>query len=87
MLTMTEAAAGYLNEVLEEAEAPRDTAIRLQIQDGGLSSALDRARPGDTALHHAGRKVLLLDPQASELLAESTLDLQPTEDGPKLGLS
>ena len=87
MLTMTEAAAGYLSEVLNEAEAPQDTAIRLQVQDGGLSSALDRARPGDTALHHAGRKVLLLDPQACDLLSGSTIDLESTDDGPKLGIS
>ncbi len=87
MLTLTEAAGGYLNKVLEEAKVPADTAVRLVVESDGLTSALDTPRPGDTAFDHEGRKVLLLDERASQLLAERTLDVQPTDEGPRLGIS
>ena len=86
MLNMTDAAAGYLSEVLENANAAPDTAVRLVVETNGLSSALDQPRPGDTTFDHEGRKVLVLDPQASEVLAERTLDVQSTDDGPRLGI-
>lgn len=86
-MIMTEAAGGFLREVLEEASAPPDTAVRLKVETNGLASALDQPRPGDTTFNHDGRKVLLLDPQASRFLAEKKLDLQATDDGPRLGIS
>ncbi len=87
MLTLTEAAGGYLSDVLEQANAPTETAVRLKVGPDGLKAAIDEQRPGDAAYAHEGRKVLLLDESASEALAEKTLDLQPTPDGQRLGLS
>jgi Fe-S cluster assembly iron-binding protein IscA len=87
MMTLTEAAGGFLSKVLEEASAPPDTAVRLKVETNGLASTLDQPRPGDTTFNHDGRKVLLLDPAASQVLAGKKLDLQPTDDGPRLGIS
>jgi len=86
-MTMTEAAGGFLREVLEGASVPPDTAVRLKLETNGLASTLDTPRPGDTTFNHDGRKVLLLDPSASQALAEKKLDVQATDDGPRLGLS
>jgi len=86
MLNLTEAAGGYLSKVLEDAQAPPDTAVRLAVEGQEISSTLDTARPGDTTYNHEGRKVLLLDDRASRVLAERTLDLQPTDEGPRLGI-
>jgi Fe-S cluster assembly iron-binding protein IscA len=87
MLNITEAAGGYLSKVLDDANATPETAVRLVVQSSGLTAALDTERPGDAAIDHDGRKVLLLDAQASQVLADRTLDMQPTEEGPRLGIS
>jgi hypothetical protein len=45
---------------------------------------MDNARPGDEKLDYAGRLVLILDAQVSQALADSTLDVETTDEGPKL---
>ncbi|MGE5336549.1 MAG: hypothetical protein ACM3PU_01900 [Gemmatimonadota bacterium] len=85
-MVMTQAAAGYLSNVLDNSEAPQELAVRLMVDDEGLTAVIDEERPGDTIFHHDGRKVLLLDDHASEALTARTLDLRPTEDGQRLGL-
>ena len=87
MLTMTQAAAGYLSDVLERANVSPETAVRLVVEADGLTPALDTARPGDTTFDHAGRKVLLLDAFTSDVLADRTLDIQSTDEGPRLSVS
>ena len=86
MLNITEATGGYLSKVLDEANAAPDTAVRLVVEGKGLSAGLDTERPGDASIEHEGRKVLLLDEQASQVLADRTLDVQTTVDGPRLGI-
>ena len=84
MLTMTEAAAGYLTDVLKGAKASHETAVRLTKKGKGFSSALDTARPGDITIAHSGRNVLLMDATTSDILAQRSLDLRDTPDGPRL---
>jgi Fe-S cluster assembly iron-binding protein IscA len=84
MLTLTRAAGDYLKSVLDRAKASEDTAIRIVLEDDELAPALDTERPGDEALDYHGRTVLLLDAEMCEYLADSTLDLQPTDDGLRL---
>lgn len=87
MLNITEAAGGYLSRLLDQADAPSDTAVRLVVANKGLTSALDQERPGDAIFEHEGRTVLLLDEEASRALSDRTLDLEPNPDGPRLGIS
>lgn len=87
MLTLTDAAGGYLTKVLDEAQVPGDTAVRLVAAPEGLTAALDNEKPGDATFAHEGRTVLLLDQLASQVLDERTLDVQKTPEGDKLGLS
>jgi hypothetical protein len=84
MFMMTETAGEYLTAVLDNANVPDETAIRLVLEGGTLTPQLDNARPGDEKFDHAGRMVLILDTQVSQVLDNSTLDVEATDEGPKL---
>jgi hypothetical protein len=84
MFMMTETAGEYLIAVLDNANASEETAIRFVLEGNTLTPRLDNARPGDATFDYEGRKVLVLDGQVSQALADSTLDVQTTEEGPKL---
>jgi hypothetical protein len=86
MFTMTETAGEYLTTVLDDANAAEETAIRLVLDGNTLTPKLDNARPGDATFDHEGRMVLMLDAQLTQVLAESMLDVRPTEEGPVLVL-
>ncbi len=84
MFVMTEAAAGQLTRMLEEAGAPEGTAIRIQSEGQGLKPRLDKPRPDDQVFDHEGKRVLLLDPGVSRMLEACLLDVEQTAQGPKL---
>ncbi|MHC4082635.1 MAG: hypothetical protein ACYS15_19265 [Planctomycetota bacterium] len=87
MLTMTEAAGAHLIDLLGEADVPEDVAIRFVVESEELTLRLDKERPGDESLTHEGKTVLLLDEQMSPMLSEKTLDIEPSDEGPKLTLT
>jgi Fe-S cluster assembly iron-binding protein IscA len=87
MLTMTEAAGAHLVDLLGEAEVPEDVAIRFVVEEEELTLRLDKECPGDEALSHEGKTVLLLDEEMSPMLSGKTLDIEPSDDGPKLTLT
>ena len=84
MITVTEAAGAYLNNLLEEVRAPGEAAIRMVVQGKDVSLRLDSERPGDASVDHKGRTILVLDNGASSALASKKLDVKTTEEGPKL---
>ena len=75
MLHVTEAASGYLNDVLDRINAPSDSAVRIVAVPGGLKTTIDEERSGDQHYDHEGRKVLLLDPEVADRLDGRTLDV------------
>ena len=77
MLTVTRAASEYLRELLEQAQAPTQAAVRILVKPDGLKTTIDEVRSGDASFDHEGRKVLVLDEKASDVLSERTLDLEP----------
>jgi len=81
MLTVTDAAAEHLSEMLEEAKAPDDTAIRFVPGKAGLEMKLDKPIPADTTFDHDGRTVLMVSQKVAERLGEQTLDVEPAPDG------
>lgn len=85
MLTVTDSAGALLSDML--SEAPDEAAVRFVPQGNGLAPKLDAERPGDATFTHDEKTVLVLDPQISELLADKTLDVQQTPQGPQLALS
>jgi hypothetical protein len=86
MLNVTNAAGDYLNNMLESARAPAESAVRLEVTKEGLIAAIDEERPGDARVDHEGRKVLVLDQHAAQVLSEKTLDVQAAEGRPRLGI-
>ena len=68
----------------QKAIASEETAIRLVLEGNTLTPQLDNSRPGDDTFDYEGRLVLMLDSQVSQVLDDSTLDIEATEEGPKL---
>ena len=87
MFVMTESAGEFLHAVLKRTNAPDEAAIRFSVEDDELVSRLDKPRTGDAVFDHNGRSVLVMEAQVAELLAGSTLELQPTAEGEKLVLA
>ena len=84
MFTMTDLAGEYLNELLDNANAAEETVVRFVVEDRTLKPTLDTARLGDAAFDYDGRTVLVLDTQVMQAIADSTLDVQATDEGPQL---
>ena len=87
MLTMTEAAGGYVNQMLNEVDAGHEAALRLMAEPNGVKTALDTPRAGDRSFAYEGRNVVVVDEQTSEVLSSSTLDVEVTPTGKKLILA
>jgi Fe-S cluster assembly iron-binding protein IscA len=87
MLTVTDAAGAHLVDLLGEAEAPEDVAIRFVVESEELTLRLDKEKPGDESLIHEGKTVLLLDEEMSPMLSGKTLDIEDSDEGPKLTLA
>ena len=86
MFTMTEAAAGLLERMLEESDAPDGVAVRFVFEGEDLKSRIDTIQPGDQVFAHDGRKVLIVDQGVSKALSKSVLDVEQTQKGAALVL-
>lgn len=87
MLKVTDEARNHLAELLERAQAPEDAAIRLVPGQQGLELKLDREQPGDTAFEKQEQTVLLVGESIATHLDEATLDIEKTDEGPRLAIS
>jgi len=76
MLTVTEVASARLAQMLEDQGVSEEVAVRFVIEGQGVALRQDTERPGDATFQHDGRTILLLDAEVSELLTETTLDLE-----------
>lgn len=86
MLTLTENAQTAVNEIAERADLPSGGGLRIApsaTQPGGLDLGLaPEPVPGDQVIE-TGAVPVFVEPQASEALAELTLDTAPpTPDQP-----
>lgn len=82
MLNVTSAARAFLSDILERADAPPECAVRILVESGKLSAAIDRERDGDETFVHDGSTVLVLDVETATVLVDRTLDLD--DEGSKL---
>jgi Fe-S cluster assembly iron-binding protein IscA len=84
MLTVTDNAVRHMAEILYKSDAADEMAIRFVQEGHTIVPRLDQERPGDATYEYAGSTVLLLAEDIVALLENRTLDIDDTEDGPKL---
>lgn len=80
MMTLTDAAAGQLAELLNDDNVDDSQCVRLVAKEGELALGLDEAKEEDTTFEHDGQTVLCLDQQIAELLEEKTLDVDESSN-------
>ena len=85
-LAVTKNAAQTLKGILEEVDHEPTQVLRIVASGDELSLALDAPRTDDQHVEIAGETVTVLDPQLSQRLAGSTLDVSDTPEGPRLTL-
>jgi len=54
---------------------------------GGFALTLDIEQEGDQVIESEGRKVLLIGPDVASMAAGAVIDIQETEEGPRLTIS
>jgi hypothetical protein len=65
--------------MLEQHGVAEKATVRLVREREGVTLQSDAERLGDLTFEHGGRTVLVLDAQISELLSESTLDIEESK--------
>ncbi len=87
MLTVTDDAKSFLKELIDHNNLPEDTTIRLTATQEGLGLAPDTPSEQDTTFELEGRVVLTVaDPIATQL-ADKSLSINQTEQGPTLAIA
>ena len=87
MLTLTTEAGAHLAEMLTQAGAPDEAAVRLLVSDEGVALAADSPKPDDTTFEHDGRTVLVMEQSVADALSERTIDVRDTPEGKSLAIS
>jgi Fe-S cluster assembly iron-binding protein IscA len=86
MLTVTERAKETLARLKATAENGNgaDAGLRLLFGTGPTEFGLqlDREKPGDQVVEHAGAKVLLVDEALADALADATIDVERGDGEP-----
>lgn len=85
MLTVTERAKETLARLkaTTESDAHADAGLRLLLGAGTTQFGLqlDRMKPGDQVIEHAGTKVLLVDETLADALSDATIDAESGTQG------
>lgn len=87
MLTVTDKAAQFLREKLEQKEEGLPDALRIVQTEDGFQLTLDNPKDGDHVIEQEGQSILLVDSEVGEALEEATLDLQESAQGSALILT
>ena len=84
MRIVTEAACSLAAELLDNAQAADDVAVRVFFEGDDLAMQLDHSLEGDSSFDHNGRVVLILAEDVMAEIGSQTLDIKETADGPTL---
>jgi Fe-S cluster assembly iron-binding protein IscA len=87
MLTVTDKAAQFMREKLDQKEEGLPEALRIVQTEDGFQLTLDNAKDGDHVIEQEGQNILLVDSAVGEALEEATLDLQESAQGASLVLT
>jgi hypothetical protein len=87
MLTVTEKACTFAEQLMAQPDAPDDFCMRIEVDSDGMGTiVVGPEQPGDAKHEHDGKTVLLVSQEAGQLFDGKTLDTQDTEKGPQLVL-
>jgi len=88
MVVLTPAALAHLEMLLRETKAPEEVSVRIEqvVDQGPAKVTVGRPDAGDKQFRYHGRTVLVLDKGTADRLEGKTLDVEPTEKGPRLVL-
>jgi hypothetical protein len=76
MITVTPGACAVLADLLEEAGVQPHLVLRVVADESGkLDLSLESPQLEDTVFNFRGRNVLALEPVATQILADTSLDL------------
>jgi Fe-S cluster assembly iron-binding protein IscA len=84
MLTVTDAAAERLAQMLDEAQASEGLAARFVVDGNDISMLGGRPEPGDATFECEGRVVLVIDAQTASALDGCTVDVSDEGSGVSL---
>lgn len=87
MITLTDAAAAQIRQVLDAWGVPQETALRLRNSGGKLSLMFDTREPGDLTVMRDGQVLLVYDKNVERFLDGRVLDLHPNPAGGVLALA
>ena len=73
-------------EIEEKPVNGRKQPSPVEGEEQRVTLQVDKVRPDDATFDHGGKTVLVVNEQISELLADKTLDVEDTDEGPKLAL-
>lgn len=87
MLQVSAAALTLLKEALESERTEDSHVFRLDVSNDQFVLNLDELQDSDVRYDHEGTTVLATPPEvADQMLSETTIDLESTDEGPKLVL-
>jgi Fe-S cluster assembly iron-binding protein IscA len=88
-VTVTERAAEELRRTLAEASTEEGQVLRLVAQPEGRGFALgtDQIEDGDETVEADGETVLVITSSLAETLEGAVIDVDETDDGPRLSIS
>ena len=81
MFTITEQAAVLIHHQLDEKSDDDQVVMRILMEDGRWSWAVDVPRVNDKIYEYKGTPVVAVRQDVSELLENRTLDIRETEKG------
>ena len=88
MIGVTECAKQELKRILSANVDNPEAGLRLTSDnEGQLGLMIDVEQPGDNVVDHEGSKVLLAAEQVATSLEGITLDVEDTDEGPRLVVS
>ena len=81
MILVTERARETFKNGLDDLIDRPGVMLRIGSTDSGLEIFPDTLKDADQIIEHDGRAVLLLDQEVSEMLADTTIDVEEHADG------
>jgi len=88
MIGVTERAKQELKRILTTNTDKPEACLRLASNElGQLGLAIDVEKEDDHVVEHEDSKVLLVEKDLADTLQGSTIDVEDTPDGAKLGIS